>query len=231
MDRFDYIRRNYTELSCELKSIADTVGIQPPKLVCVTKSGSDEELVALVACGAEAIGENRPGELVRRCELLRSSGFSPEMHQIGTLQSNKAKLVAPISSLIHSVDSESLLRELSKQAKLLKIQIPVLIEINSAEEPQKGGILPKDAERFTETVLSFEGIIPRGLMTMGPVTDDPESIRKYFRQTRILADKLHEQYGFGNKPILSMGMSDSYRVAIEEGSNLVRIGRRLFKKD
>ncbi|MBE6636032.1 MAG: YggS family pyridoxal phosphate-dependent enzyme [Ruminococcaceae bacterium] len=231
MNRFDYIRRNYTELSCELETIAARVGVCPPTLVCVTKSGSDEELVALAGCGASDIGENRTSELVRRHGLLSAAGFSPRMHQIGTLQSNKARLAAPVASLIHSVDSESLLRELSRQAVRLGKSIPVLLEINSAEEVQKGGIMPEDAERFLEKTLTYAGITPCGLMTMGPATEDKEEIRKYFRLTYRLFDDLGSRYGFGEKPILSMGMSDSYSVAIEEGSTLVRVGRRLFKKD
>ncbi len=231
MNRFDYIRRNYTELSHDISRIAEKVGIRPPTLVCVTKSGSDEELIALAGCGASDIGENRTSELVRRYELLSAAGFNPRMHHIGTLQSNKAKLSASVSSLIHSVDSESLLRELSKQALRLQRPIPILLEINSAEESQKGGILPKDSERFLEKALTYEGLRIRGLMTMGPVTEEPEEIRRYFRLTYKLFDDLGSRYGFGNEPILSMGMSDSYRIAIEEGSNLIRVGRRLFKKD
>ena len=95
---------------------------------------------------------------------------------------------------------------------------------------QKSGVLPSDAEAFIEQVLGFDAIKITGLMTMGPVSDNPEQLRKYFRLTKNLFDKLNSQYGFGEAPTLSMGMSDSYRVAIEEGSTLVRVGRRLFIK-
>ena len=230
MTDYGYIRRNYEELQEELQCIAQKTGTQSPKLVCVTKSGSDEELLALIKAGAEAIGENRPGELKRRGELLSEAGFSPELHQIGTLQSNKAKLVCDKAALIHSLDSLSLAKEIDRQGKKLGIKIPALIEINSAEEVQKSGVLPSDAEAFLEKALEFDSIKITGLMTMGPVCENPEQLRKYFRLTKNLFDKLNSQYGFGEAPTLSMGMSDSYRVAIEEGSTLVRVGRRLFIK-
>jgi pyridoxal phosphate enzyme (YggS family) len=227
---FSYIKRNLDEVIEAAERASLRVGSPLPKLVSVTKSGSDEELLALAAFGAPAIGENRPGELKRRGELLASNGFAPELHEIGTLQSNKAKLVCPIATLIHSLDSLSLAKEISRQGTLLGRDIDVLIEINSASEEQKGGILPTDAERFMEDVLAFGNIKVRGLMTMGPVCDNPEDLRPYFRKTKELFDKFNTRYGFGDDPVLSMGMSESFEVAIEEGSTLVRVGRRLFKK-
>lgn len=230
MNDYDYIKTNLNELRQELSEIAERAGVKMPKLVCVTKSGTDEELLALAAAGCGAIGENRPGELKRRGELLSENGFFPELHQIGTLQSNKAKLVCDKAALIHSLDSLSLAKEINKRGKALERKIPVLIEINSAEEPQKSGVLPNDAEKFFEQILPYDYITVSGLMTMGPVSDDAEDLRKYFRLTKNLFDKLNSRYGFGDEPTLSMGMSDSYRVAIEEGSTLVRIGRKLFIK-
>ena len=231
MAEFDYIKENYEKLVYEVGEIAKRSGTKIPKIVAVTKSGSDEELLALVKSGATAIGENRPGELRRRYGLLKENSLFPEMHEIGTLQSNKVKLVADIASLIHSLSTESTLKEISKRASALGIKIPVLIEINSAEEPQKDGVLPKDAREFLEKCLATEGIAVKGLMTMGPNLESSEDLRPYFRRTRRLFDELSDEYGFGEEPILSMGMSDSFGVAIEEGSTLIRVGRRLFKKN
>ena len=231
MNDFEYIKQNLEYVNEKIREIAKRSGCEIPKLVAVTKSGSDEELLALCKLGAVAIGENRPGELKRRGELLFKNGLSPELHQIGTLQSNKAKLVCDKSYLIHSLDTLSLAKEIDKQGKKLGRKIPVLIEINSAEEAQKSGVLPRDAERFLNAVLAFENIEVSGLMTMGPVTDNPEISRKYFSITKELFDNLNSRYRFGENPTLSMGMSDSFEVAIEEGSTLVRIGRRLFIKN
>ena len=230
MENYDYIKRNYEALTEELESISKRVGVKVPTLVAVTKSGSDQELIELVRAGAKNIGENRPGEVKRRFELLTEAGLSVNMHEIGTLQRNKVKLVAPVAKMIHSVDSLKLAEDIGRHAQNNGRVIPVLIEINSAAEENKSGVLPEDAETLLNEILSIRGISVEGLMTMGPVTDNPEGLRKYFRLTKSLFDSLNEKYGFGENPTLSMGMSDSYEVAIEEGSTLVRVGRKLFIK-
>lgn len=230
MNDFLYVKNNYMTLRESIERTADRVGVKPPMLLPVTKSGTDEELIALFSYGATALGENRPSELKRRAELLAEHGFSPELHEIGTLQSNKAKLISKNVSLVHSLASLSLAKELNRQAAIHGRTIPVLIEINSAEEMQKDGVMPSDARAFLEEILGFEGLDVRGLMTMGPVCEVKEDIRKYFRLTKELFDALNSEYGFGGDPVLSMGMTDSYEIAIEEGSTLLRIGRRLFEK-
>ena len=230
MENFDYIKRNYDALTSELRDIAKAVGTSTPTLVCVTKSGSDEELVELVRAGAKNLGENRPGEVKRRFELLKDLGLDVNMHEIGTLQRNKIKLVAPCTAMIHSVDSLKLAEDIGKYAQKCERTSPVLIEINSAKEENKSGVFPEDAELLMNEILGIGGIEVKGLMTMGPVSENPEDLRKYFRLTKNLFDLLGEKYGFGECPTLSMGMSDSYRVAIEEGSTLVRVGRKLFIK-
>jgi pyridoxal phosphate enzyme (YggS family) len=226
---FEYIKNNLDALKSEIKELSAKYGNEVT-LVCVTKSGSDEELCALAEYGASDIGENRPQELKRRGELLAESGYTPALHEIGNLQRNKVKMIAEKVSLIHSLDSYELALEIDKRAKEFGRIIPVLIEVNSAEESQKGGILPEDAEEFCKKISALEGISVRGLMTMGPVCEEPEEIRPYFRRTRLLFDKMKANGCFEGDGILSMGMSDSYRVAIEEGSTLVRVGRRLFTK-
>ena len=226
---FEYIKNNLDALRSEIKELSAKYGNEVT-LVCVTKSGSDEELCALAEYGASDIGENRPQELKRRGELLAESGYTPALHEIGNLQRNKVKMIAEKVALIHSLDSYELALEIDKRACEFGRVIPVLIEVNSAEEEQKGGILPEDAEEFCKKISALEGISVRGLMTMGPVCEEPEEIRPYFRRTRLLFDKMKAQGCFEGDGILSMGMSDSYRVAIEEGSTLVRVGRRLFTK-
>ena len=228
MECFDYIKSNYLSLAEEIKRLSDKAG-REVTLVSVTKSGSDEELLALVKAGATDIGENRPGELRRRGDLLREKGYIPSLHEIGNLQRNKVKLIIDSVALIHSLDSDALALEISRQAVKAGRIVRVLIEINSGREAQKGGIMPEEAEAFMLRVRDLPGIEIAGLMTMGPVCESAEDMRPYFRETKALYDSLNEKYGFASGA-LSMGMSDSYAVAIEEGATLVRVGRRLFCK-
>ena len=229
MEGFEYIKSNYESLRAEIDFLAKKVG-REVTLVAVTKSGSDDELVALAAAGATDIGENRPGELRRRGDLLYGMGYAPTLHEIGNLQRNKVKLIIDSVALIHSLDNLALAAEIDKLAKKSGRIVPVLIEINSAREEQKDGVLPEEAEDFLISLANFTSISVRGLMTMGPVCEDPEDLRIYFRQTKELFDRLNRTHGFDGGGILSMGMSDSYAVAIEEGSTLVRVGRKLFNR-
>jgi pyridoxal phosphate enzyme (YggS family) len=200
-------------------------------LVCVTKSGSDEELLALAHFGATDMGENRPQEAARRKALLSENGFDIAMHEIGNLQTNKVKLIADKCTLIHSLDSLSLAKEIDKQGKKLSKKIPVLLEINSGREENKGGILPEDALTFCEQLRDFPNLALSGVMTMGPNLETSEEYRPYFRVTKEIFDAIAARFGYETQtPVLSMGMSDSYVTAIEEGATLVRVGRRLFKK-
>ena len=225
----DYVKNNYTSLAEEVDRLGKEAG-RKVTLVAVTKSGSDEELLALANAGVSDIGENRPTELQRRGDLLMKSGYMPRLHEIGNLQRNKVKLIVGEVYLIHSLDSLELAKEIDKQAKKIDRKIKVLIEINSGRESQKGGIMPEDAEEFYLKVKELSHIEVVGLMTMGPVCEDSEEMRPYFRETKELFDRLNRRYGFPGGGILSMGMSDSYKVAIEEGSTLVRVGRKLFIK-
>ena len=228
MEHFDYIKDNYIALKNEIEELAKRAG-REVTLVAVTKSGSDEELVALADAGVGDIGENRPGELQRRGELLFGKGYTPRLHEIGNLQRNKVKLIIDRVELIHSLDSLSLAEEINKQAGRIGRRVKVLIEINSARETQKGGILPEDAEEFYLSIKDMPSIEVLGLMTMGPVCEDPEELRPYFRETKELFDRLNRDRDFNGR-VLSMGMSDSYAVAIEEGATLVRVGRKLFNR-
>jgi len=228
MENYDYIKKNLEELKKEISSLA---GERSVTLVSVTKSGSDEELVALVEAEADEIGENRPQELVRRGQILKEKGLTPRLHEIGNLQRNKVKYIIESVALIHSLDSYELALEIDKQAKRVGRRVPVLIEINSAKEAAKGGIMPEDAESFYLRIKELDSLLVSGIMTMGPVSEDPEELRPYFRLAKEIFDDISKKYGFEGEGILSMGMSDSYKVAIEEGSTLVRVGRKLFIKE
>ena len=222
-----YIERNYKNLLAEIDRASGGRNI---RLVAVTKSGSDEELLTLASLGVTDIGENRPQELRRRCDLLSRAGYSPRMHQIGNLQKSNVKHIIKDVEMIHSVDSFSLAERISRLATECGRVVPVLVEVNSAKEEQKGGIPPEEAEEFTARLRTLPGISPRGIMTMGPRVTDAEELRPYFRATRQLFDRLTALGRFDGEPILSMGMSASFLVAIEEGATLVRVGTRLFEK-
>lgn len=227
---FGYVKRNFDEISGEISELSKKYSDTPATLVAVTKSASDDEVLELVRSGASDIGENRPQMLAARAELLGASGLSPKMHAIGSIQRNKARLVVSYADLVHSLDSIRLAEAVEKEAAARGITVPVLIEINSAKEAAKGGIAPEDSESFYLELKKFAHINPLGIMTIGPVCERPEDIRPYFRLAKNIFDDLNSRYGFSGGGILSMGMSDSYRIAIEEGSTLVRIGRRLFIK-
>lgn len=229
MQSCEYVRKNLGDLIAEIKEYEEFYG-RRITVVAVTKSGSDEELIELAAAGVTDVAENRPAELKRRAELLREMGFTPKFHEIGNLQRNKVKLVINEASLIHSVDRYELAEEISRQAVALGIVASVLIEINSAREEAKGGALPEDAESLYLKVRELPAISVKGLMTMGPALASEEEMRPYFRLTKEIFDRINTKYGFDGEGILSMGMSNSYAVAIEEGSTLIRVGRKLFEK-
>ncbi|MBR2971406.1 MAG: YggS family pyridoxal phosphate-dependent enzyme [Clostridia bacterium] len=229
MSEYEYVKENYEKLIREIDEYGKLYG-RSITVVAVTKSGTDEELTALASAGASDLAENRPTELKRRSELLQSVGYTPRFHEIGNLQRNKVKLIIGTASLIHSVDRYELAEEISRQAIRLGITANVLIEINSARESLKGGVLPEDAEELFLKVRELPGISVKGLMTMGPALSNAEGMRPYFKLTKEIFDKISEKHGFDGPGILSMGMSDSYAVAIEEGSTLIRVGRKLFEK-
>ena len=197
------------------------------KLVAVSKFHPAECIEEAYQAGQRIFAESRPQELAAKVEVLPKD---IEWHFIGHLQTNKLKMVVPYASLIHSVDSIKLAKDIDRLAEARGIIMPILLEINSAKEENKSGIFPEDAEKLLIEISELKNVVVKGLMTMGPVCDDAEDIRPYFRLTKQLFDELNAKYGFGDDPTLSMGMSDSYRVAIEEGSTLVRVGRRLFIK-
>ena len=229
MQSCEYVRKNLGDLIAEIKEYEELLG-RRITVVAVTKSGSDEELIELAAAGVTDVAENRPAELKRRADLLRERGFTPRFHEIGNLQRNKVKLVINEAYLIHSVDRYELAEEISRQAVALGIVASVLIEINSAREEAKGGALPEEAESLYLKVRELPAISVKGLMTMGPALASEEEMRPYFRLTKEIFDRINTKYGFDGEGILSMGMSNSYAVAIEEGSTLIRVGRKLFEK-
>ena len=178
--------------------------------------------------GIHDVGENRVQQLLERWEQLDREGM--RIHFIGTLQSNKVKYIIDKVCMIHSLDSLSLAKEIEKQAAKHDLTMDVLGEINSGREESKSGLLPQEAEDFCAALADFPHIRLRGFMTMAPKCEKNEEYRKYFSETSQLCldiwqKKLHNI----GRPILSMGMSGSFEPAIEEGADIVRIGRALFE--
>ena len=227
---YSYIGDNLRRIREECASIADRLGVAMPDVAAVTKSATDEEVKALVTeYGQPIIAENRTSMFRDRYALF-DDAQRPSMHLIGSLQTNKVKYIIKDCALIHSLDSLRLAAEIERQAQRFGVRARVLVEINSAREEAKGGILPEDADAFLSSLSDLGSIDVVGVMTMGPVLADREEYRPYFRLTADIYRRWCDCGYLGDAPVLSMGMSDSYTVAIEEGATLVRIGRALFRK-
>jgi len=200
----------------------------PPgvKLLGAAKTRTPEEILEAIEAGLEIVGENYVQEAERAVAAI---GAKAKWHMIGHLQSNKAKKAVRIFDMIETVDSMKLAQEIDKCCGKIGKVMPVLIEINSGEEEQKAGVIPGEAVDLIRDMSRLSHIKVMGLMTMGPLSGEPEESRPYFRRTRDLFISVKAMGLPGvDMAVLSMGMSDSYRVAIEEGANLVRVGTRIF---
>jgi PLP dependent protein len=196
------------------------------QLVAAAKTRTPEEIREAIEAGLTIIGQN----YVQEAERARSAIGDPvKWHLIGHLQSNKAKVAARLFDMIETVDSLKLATAIDKACKEIDKILPVLIEINSGEEEQKAGVMPKDAASLVKAMTELKNIRVMGLMTMGPFSCDPEESRPYFKRTKTLFDEIKAMaISLVEMKYLSMGMSDSYKAAIEEGANLVRIGTMIF---
>ena len=195
-------------------------------LVAAAKTRTPAEILEAVEAGIEIIGENYVQEAA---EALAVVGRLVKWHFIGHLQTNKAKRAVEIFDMIETVDSLDLAREIDKRSRNADKVMPILIEINSGEEEQKFGVLPGNAEALAREISSLRNLKIEGLMTMGPFEGDPEDARPYFKITKRLFDSLKALNVPGVEMArLSMGMTNSYRVAIEEGANMIRIGTKIF---
>ena len=195
-------------------------------LVAAAKTRTPEEILEAVEAGVRIVGENYVQEAEKAYQIL---GDKVEWHFIGHLQKNKVKKAVAIFDMIETVDSVELAQEIDKRCEETGKTMPVLIEINSGRERQKSGVYPEDAERLIQEISNLARIRVKGLMTMGPIYGNPEESRPYFRETRKTFDRIKE-LSLPNVEMkyLSMGMTDSYPVALEEGANMVRIGSKIF---
>jgi hypothetical protein len=196
------------------------------RLMAVTKTVDDDRILAAIRTGVEIIGENYVQEAKRKVEKLGKAG---EWHLIGRLQTNKAKYAVHLFDMIHSVDRLELADELDRRARAAGRIIPILIEVNVSGEETKSGVPLVKALDLVRAMSPLQNLSIRGLMTMPPWFDDPEEVRPCFRALRELRDKIAgEAIPRVEMRELSMGMTDDYVVAIEEGATIVRIGRGIF---
>ena len=196
------------------------------QLVGAAKTRTPQEILDAIEGGLKIVGENYVQEAEQAYQVI---GHKVQWHMIGHLQTNKVKKAVRVFDMIQTLGSLKLAEELERCCERIGRTMPVLIEINSGEESQKSGVLPADAIPLIKEVSVLERVRIMGLMTMGPFSPDPEDSRLPFRRTKEIFYALREM----NIPrvemkYLSMGMSSSYQVAIEEGANMVRIGTKLF---
>ena len=197
-------------------------------LVVVTKTRTVEEIKEVYQCGHKIIGENRIQEAENKFRYLKELNL--EWHLVGHLQRNKVKDAINIFSMIHSVDSLRLAEEINKGCEQKKIRMNVLLEINVSGEETKYGFKPNEIIPALKIISEMRNVNVMGLMTMAPFAANPEDTRPVFRQLRELRDEIIEQNILNiNMKYLSMGMTNDYTVAIEEGANMVRIGTAIFQ--
>ena len=223
------ISENFRQVKRRIIDAAKRVGRDPSdiRLLAVTKEQSDVIVAEGIQAGMTLFGENKVQEAMDKIEAIGRTGL--EWHFIGRLQKNKVKFVFDFFDLIHSVDSLSLAEVIHKKAQKIGFCMPILLQINISGEESKLGMDPLDLPKEIERVAKLEGVKIKGLMTIPPYTSDPENSRPYYARLRELRNTC-SKLAVPRMELdeLSMGMSNDYEVAIEEGATLVRVGTGLF---
>ncbi|MBQ9760550.1 MAG: YggS family pyridoxal phosphate-dependent enzyme [Clostridia bacterium] len=228
MNELSYMDRNVEAIRARIRAAEERSGNRDVMLLAAIKYTDAAHVNYLHrVLGVNDVGENRVQQLLERWESLDREGL--RVHFIGTLQKNKVKYIIDKVCMIHSLDSLSLAAEIEKQAAKHDLTMDVLVEINSGNEEQKGGIALSEVEQFCRDLRQFPHICLKGFMTMAPKCEKNEEYRKYFHETSLQClDIWQKKLDNIGRPVLSMGMSGSFEVAIEEGASVVRIGRALF---
>ena len=228
------IRNRLQVVRDKIRAAAAAAGRDPAEvtLVAVSKKKPVEAIRAAYGAGTYDFGENYVQELREKQAVL--TGPDIRWHMIGHLQKNKIKYLIGNVGLIHSVDTVSLAEAIQKEAAARNAVMNILLEVNVAEEASKWGFSVQDVQAAAEAIAPLQNIRLLGLMTSAPYTENPEENRPYFRTLKAVADRLFERgliagntAGFG-QPVLSMGMSNDYEIAVEEGATLVRVGTAIF---
>ena len=227
------IQANITRILKDIKRVCKQVGRNPEEiiLVGVSKFANAVNIREAIDLGLKHIGENKVQQAQDKFPLLKESGFKVTKHMIGHLQTNKVKPALEVFDFIESVDSIRLADAIEKQAVKLNKTVDILLQVNTAGEQQKFGCDPKDVFNLVNQISSLKHVHLYGLMTIAPRLEDKTLVRQCFRDLKVLRDQVAQQF-FQAKNIemkyLSMGMSEDYAIAIEEGSNMIRIGRAIF---
>lgn len=200
-----------------------------PTIVAVTKYFDESQIIKYYNLGFRDFGENRAKEAVEKIkklpdEIVKNSRF----HLIGHLQTNKVKFAVGNFDLIHSVDSLKLAQAISEEAKAKGITQNILLQINNAHEEQKSGFSPEEIKEEFKKILELENIKINGVMNMAPINSSEEELHRLFKNIKQINDELQSEFGVELKQI-SMGMSNDYKIALEEGATIIRLGRILFE--
>ena len=225
------LRENIARVKDRAAEAAIRAGRRPEEitLVAATKMNNAERVRFAVENGIAVCGENRVQELLEKYEL--SAYGSADLQFIGTLQTNKVKYIIDKVKMIHSVDSMKLAEEISKRAKQANVNMDILVEVNMAGEESKFGVSPKETLSLIQNIAFLDNISVKGLMTVAPFVDNPEENRDCFRRMKqLLVDINSEKIDNVHMNVLSMGMSNDFEVAIEEGATIVRVGTNIFGK-
>lgn len=223
---------NYREIEKRVAAACERAGRSRSEvtIVAVSKTKPDEMVEELAKAGVRDFGENKPQELMRKHDGILAAAAEPlRWHMIGNLQTNKVKMVVGRACLIHSVPSLHTAEAVSKEAFKKGITVPVLVEINIADEETKHGADAAETESLVREIAALPNLSVMGLMAIAPPVEDPEENRSYFRSLRQMRDRLCAEK-IENAPMteLSMGMTGDFEVAIEEGATIVRVGTAIF---
>jgi PLP dependent protein len=224
----ELLATNIAQVRSRIAEAAQRVGRQPDEitLVAVSKTKPVEMVEMAFRLGVTDFGENRVQEALPKLAAFHPQGL--RWHMIGHLQSNKAGKVVGAFDCVQSVDSLSLARLLNRYATQRNIRLPVLLEVNVSGEESKEGMAPGELRTQARQIVGLPHLDVQGLMTIAPLVENAEKVRPVFRALRELRDQLRNEVPDCTWQHLSMGMTDDYRVAIEEGATIVRIGRAIF---
>ena len=214
------IKENILKVKERIAAVCAKIKADPEKitLVCVSKGRPVEQVLEAVNLGFKCLGENRVQEAMEKYKQIPGA----EWQMVGHLQANKVKDALKIFSLIHSVDSLDLSREINKQALKINEVQDVLLEVKTSPEVTKFGFKPAELYDALKEILKLENLRVKGLMTIAPIVDNAEMARQYFAELKGLRDRLNPSW------LLSMGMTDDFEIAIEEGADIIRLGRAIF---